>query len=189
MGLANKLSILRILLIPLFIITLAYYKREYDVLRWAALGIFALAMVSDALDGYIARRWREKTVLGSFLDPLADKLLLTSAFVCLYINSELVVRLPKWVPIVVISRDAILLLGSAILYLLKNSLEINPTVAGKMTTFFQMSTVVAVLLQFRFSFIIWSVMMVFTIFSGLDYIIKGSRLFNGGNNSRPSQCG
>jgi len=189
MGLANKLSIFRILLIPFFIIVLAYYKKEYDVLRWVALGIFLLAMASDALDGYVARRWHEKTALGSFLDPLADKLLLTSAFVCLYINSELSIRLPKWVPIVVISRDAILLLGSAIVYLLKNSLEVNPTVTGKLTTFFQMSTVVAVLLQFKFSFIIWSVMMFFTIFSGLDYIVKGSRLFNGGNNSRPSQCG
>jgi len=189
MGLANKLSILRILLIPFFIITLAYYKKEYDVLRWVALVIFFLAMVSDALDGYVARRWREKTVLGSFLDPLADKLLLTSAFVCLYINSELSIRLPKWVPIAVISRDAILLFGSAIIYLLKNSLEINPTIVGKLTTFFQMLTVVAVLLQFKFSFVLWPVMMFFTIFSGLDYILKGSRLLNGGNNSRPSQCG
>src|SRR3989338_7065868 len=81
---ANKVTIVRILTVPFFIATVLYYAPERDYLRLAALCIFLVAVISDVIDGYIARTWKEKTKAGAILDPLADKLLLISAFICLY---------------------------------------------------------------------------------------------------------
>src|SRR5262245_9273306 len=86
--LANKITILRILALPAFILAVLYYAPDYEYLRAVALGIFLLAAVSDFVDGYIARRFDQKTQIGSILDPLADKLLLVSAFVCLFIRKD-----------------------------------------------------------------------------------------------------
>ena len=85
MNLANKLSILRILIIPFFVAFMVYYTPEKDYIRFWALAFFSLAVLSDAVDGFVARVKGEKTVLGSIIDPLADKLLLTTCFVTLSI--------------------------------------------------------------------------------------------------------
>src|ERR671934_121529 len=99
MGLANRLTVLRILLIPVFVALLVYRKPRL------ALAVFALAALTDLLDGYVARRQGSQSRLGAFLDPLADKLLLTASFATLtYLRV-----LPAWIMIVVISRDLILM--------------------------------------------------------------------------------
>src|SRR3989338_3083981 len=114
MNLANKISIVRILLIPFFMAAIIYYSPDKDFLRFVALGIYILGVISDALDGYIARTKSQKTVLGSYIDPIADKLLLVSAFICLSIQNSFPkdYSLPPWVVLTVVSRDAIIVLGS-----------------------------------------------------------------------------
>lgn len=183
MNLANKISIARVLLIPFFIASVIYYAPERQGLRFIALFIFSLAVLTDAIDGYIARMKSQKTRLGTFLDPLADKLLLVSAFISLSLLTNIPphLRLPPWLPIIVISRDIIIVLGTVIIYLISGNIEIVPTKLGKVTTFFQMVTIISVLLHFRYSNFIWSAAAFFTILSGIDYIAKGSRLLNGAN--------
>jgi len=184
MNIANRVSIFRILSVPFFVACLIYYSPQNDILRYIALFIFLLAIISDAVDGYLARKTKQKSQAGLVLDPLADKLLLLSAFVGLRMIEDfpLKIRFPLWVSLIVISRDIIILLGVVVIYLLKTKLDIYPTVWGKLTTFFQMLSVVCVLLQFRFSFIFWTIAVVFTVISGFDYIRKGMVILYGQNN-------
>lgn len=183
LNLANKLSIFRILLIPLFVATIMYYTPEKDFLRLVAIVIFFLAIVSDALDGYIARVRGQRTKLGTFLDPLADKLLLITVFICLSIVKTLPeqFKLAPWVVITVISRDVIIVLGTVIIYMVEGKLNIAPTIFGKITTFLQMTTVITLLLQLKVFYPIMYSMIFFTVLSGLDYIRIGGRLLNEGN--------
>lgn len=180
MNLANRISILRILLVPFFILSLIYYTPDKDILRWLALLIFSLAVVTDAVDGYVARIFGQKTTLGTFLDPLADKFLLISAFICLTLIDFFPahIKLPPWVLIIVISRDVIIILGTILIYIITQQIEIIPSRLGKVATFFQMITIISLLLQFKHSDLIWSVTMFFTIISGINYIRRGSKLFN-----------
>ena len=175
LNLANKISIGRIILIPFFIAAIVYARTDI------AFVLFLLAIVSDALDGYIARTQNQKTRLGTFLDPLADKMLLVSAFICLAISKGVPpeLRFPPYVPIIVISRDALIVLGSIIIYVIAGDINIRPTVSGKITTFFQMLTIASVLMQFRYSRIVWNIAVAMTVISAIDYLIVGSRLLNG----------
>jgi cardiolipin synthase (CMP-forming) len=171
MTLANRITILRILLVPLFIALILYSK------EMLAFFVFLIAAVSDMLDGYIARITKQKTELGKILDPIADKILVLSAFICLsVIHSPM--NFPRYVPIIIISRDAIIVLGIFLIYFLKGNIKINPTLLGKSTTFFQMITIVSVLLKFDFSPYLWNLAVIFTILSGINYVMIGMRLLN-----------
>ncbi len=188
MNLANKISILRILLVPFFIWAIVYYSPEHDYLRFIALGIFGLAVLSDAMDGYLARVLKQRTALGTFLDPLADKLLLITAFISLSVVNSLPasLRLPPWVPIIVVSRDVIILLGAMVIFLVSGGIEISPSPLGKVTTFFQMATIISVLLQYPHSNYIWTSAVVLTILSAIDYVIRGARLLNENHRKNPN---
>ena len=83
-----------------------------------------------------------------------------------------------YVPIVIISRDAIIVLGAVLIQFIKGKIEIRPTAIGKVTTFFQMITVISILMKLSVSPLLWNIAVAFTIFSGTDYIIKGARVFN-----------
>jgi cardiolipin synthase len=171
-SIANKISTFRILTAPFFIACLLYYSPDKDFLRSIALAIFVMAVLSDAVDGYIARERRQKSPAGLVLDPLADKVLLVSAFVLLYfIDTGL--RFPLWVSLIVLSRDAVILLGIVAIFLVRQKIDLKPTIWGKLTTSFQMASVISVLVRFRFSGILWSIAIFFTIISGIDYIRKG----------------
>lgn len=172
--LANKISILRIILIPFFITAAAYSRMDI------ALIIFMLAVISDGADGFIARTFNQKTQLGTILDPVADKLLLISAYICLSIvgNIPQYLKMPPYVPILVISRDAIIVIGSIIVYVIKGNIKIAPSILGKVTTFFQMMTIVSILVKFNYSYIVWNTAVFFTIASGLDYVMKGSKFLS-----------
>lgn len=137
----NIITLLRIFLIPLFATTLIYRRFEW------ALYIFLLASTTDALDGLIARLKKQKTDLGAFLDPLADKLLLLTAFISLTILE----RLPKWLTIIVISRDIIVILGWISLYIHTGSRKVRPSILGKLSNIFQMLTIGVVLLSLNLS--------------------------------------
>ena len=183
MNLANWISIFRILLVPVFIGTIVYYGPDREYLRAVSLMIFLLAVVSDGVDGFIARTRSQKTRLGSFLDPMADKLLLSSSFITLALahNLPFDIRLPLWIPILVISRDVILALGSFLIFIITQDLKIVPSFLGKLTTFFQMSTIIAVLLQYKFSYGVWNVAAFFTVVSGFDYLVRGTRVLGAYN--------
>ena len=177
---ANKVTICRILAVPFFTVTILYYTPQREFLRYAALGIFVVAVISDIVDGYIARTRKEKTKAGSILDPLADKLLLISAFTCLYKIGGLLgnVKFRLWVVLAVISRDVILLLGSMIIYLVHGNLNIAPTRWGKATTFFQILCIFGMLLQIGISFVLWYVAVILTFISGVGYIREGIKVLN-----------
>jgi len=183
MNIPNKITILRVLLTPIFVACILYYTPEHDYLRFAALVIFVIAMFSDALDGYIARRWKQLTILGAYIDPIADKLLLVSAFICLSVvkNFPIEYRLPAWLPILIISRDIIILLGAIVIHLLTQNLHVRPSIAGKLTTFFQMITIVCVLIQCPYARIVWFVTASLTVVSGIGYIRRGSKLLEAAN--------
>ena len=183
LNLANKITIARIITVPFFIAAVVYSRFEI------ALVIFIVAVISDAADGFIARTLKQKTELGTILDPVADKLLLTSAYICLALAGSIPghLRLPAYVPIVVISRDAIIVLGSIIVHVVTGDLKVSPSNIGKATTFLQMLTIVSVLIQFEYSFILWNVTVLFTVLSGIDYIVKGSR-FLGEHNHFPKKA-
>ncbi len=173
MNIANKISTFRILSVPFFIASLIYYSPERSYLRFVALGIFILAAFSDAADGYIARKAKQQTKAGLILDPLGDKLLLMSAFICLYANTTLSPRFPLWVILIVISRDVIIILGAIVVYIVKQNINIIPTRWGKFCTLFQMLAVASVLLQLKSSPIFWWLAVIFTVISGVIYINRG----------------
>ncbi|MDP2942609.1 MAG: CDP-alcohol phosphatidyltransferase family protein [Candidatus Omnitrophota bacterium] len=178
MNLANRISILRILLTPFFIGCVLYYKPEHDYLRFVALGIFGLAVLSDALDGFLARVLKQKTMLGTILDPIADKLLLITAFISLA-NWPADIKLPLWMPIIVVSRDLFIVLGVVVIFLMSGDVKISPSPLGKITTFFQMATIISVLLLYKHSEYVWNLAVIFTLLSGINYLIRGARLLNG----------
>ncbi|MBI3318666.1 MAG: CDP-alcohol phosphatidyltransferase family protein [Candidatus Omnitrophica bacterium] len=181
MSLANKLSLFRILLVPGFVLCLIYYRPgELEILRYLAVGLFGLGVVTDAVDGYVARVERQATRLGAILDPAADKLLLVTAYLSLSLITTLPTpyRLPAWVPILVISRDLIIVCGWLLIVLVTGDLQAQPSRLGKATTFLQMLTIISVLLAWPFArFVLWGAM-ILTILSGIGYLRRGNRLLN-----------
>jgi cardiolipin synthase len=186
MNFANKISTFRILSVPFFIASLTYYSPQRDYLRFIALGIFILGVISDAVDGYIARKSKQYSQAGLVLDPLGDKLLLVSAFVCLYLidNFPSGIRFPLWVALIVISRDIIIILGAVVIFMVKHKLNIFPTRWGKLTTTFQMVSVISVFLQWKAAYLFWWLAVLFTIVSGMDYIRKGFSILYALDNHR-----
>jgi len=182
---ANRITVARILIVPFFISTVLYYTPDQDYLRFVALAMFMVAMITDVIDGYIARSRFEKTRAGAILDPLADKVLLISAFVCLYKVSALfeTVQFPMWLVVSVISRDVILILGITIIYGVQGNLVIEPTRWGKATTFFESLCIFGILLQVAVSSYLWHVTLILVVISGIDYIRKGIKLLNNGDHT------
>ena len=179
-SLANKISLGRLLLIPFFTACLLYYRPERDGLRYAAAGLFLVGVLSDAVDGYIARAKAQWTRLGTFLDPLADKLMLLAAYLSLGLVNGIPddLRMPAWVIIVLVSRECLIVMGSVLVYHLTGRLDIRPTRLGKWATFMQMLTVLIVLLRWPHAAWCWSSAVALTIASGAVYLRRGARLLN-----------
>jgi cardiolipin synthase (CMP-forming) len=138
---ANQITLLRMLLIPAFVILVVY-----GYLGWA-LSVFVTAGVTDALDGLIARRSGQKTSLGAWLDPMADKLLLVTAFVVLTIPGlDLANRLPIWLTVCIISRDVVIVATVAIVNLAIGPRTFRPSIYGKIATATYIVTAVAAML-------------------------------------------
>jgi cardiolipin synthase (CMP-forming) len=157
-------------------------------LRSAALMFFLIAAISDVIDGYIARRYYQKTKACAILDQLADQLLLVSAFTCLYVVGKdfPVFHFPVWLVVVAISRDVILLLGALIIQLTTGDLNIEASLLGKATAFFQSLCILGMLVQWPLSEALWPVTVVLTIVSGLFYIREGIKVINdSGSQNRP----
>lgn len=185
MSLADKVSSVRIILIPIFV-SLLIYSRSHPYLRYVAVGVFILAILSDFFDGLVARIKKEKSELGQIIDPLADKLLLLTSFISLYF---LGFNVYLWVVLIVVSRDLVIFLGFAILRFLKIKVVISPSIWGKLTTFFQMFTILWILLDkthyifMSLNFSVSLAAVIFTLISGIDYFIRGVKAGNAAVNS------
>lgn len=172
MNLPNLLTIVRMFLVPIFAMA-ALEKRTL-----LALGIFATAGLTDALDGYIARRFHLKTRLGAILDPLADKLLLITAYLVLTLYETF----PLWLSGVVIARDMIMIGGIVWIYLQNRVLQISPSLLGKATTFVQLLTITLFLLSREIHTIDKALLPLYlttasvTLASGVHYAYTGFRL-------------
>ena len=191
---ANKITITRILLIPVFVLMAVYYGRgvqhghPQDWQRFLAIFIFLLASASDGLDGYIARRYNQRSELGVILDPIADKGLLLTAIITLSF-SNWNYEFPLWFPVLVIARDIVIISGSLMLHFFVGKVEVKPSWVGKTATALQMLAISLVLLQLnffdssitlfgetiRFEFLDIPVFLagLFTLVSGIGYVING----------------
>jgi len=171
-NLPNTITVFRILCVPVFVNLLIYDRYGY------ALAVFLTAVVSDSLDGLIARMFNQRSRLGMYLDPLADKMLLISAFISLSI-----LRLvPIWLTTIVVSRDLILAVGTLLFHLLALHVDIHPSWLGKVTTAMQFGYIILMLaaepLALDKAVIAPAVFVVAaaTIGSGLHYLWRGARM-------------
>jgi cardiolipin synthase len=151
---ANKITILRILLIPLFVVEVLYFVQTgNEIHRLAALLSFAVAAILDGVDGYIARHYNQWSELGTVLDPLADKLLLASAIVVLsFDHGPRLEQIPLWLTGTIIGRDLLLGLGAVTVRLTVGKITVRPRLLGKVATVLQMAVVLWILLKWRGSF-------------------------------------
>ena len=178
MNLPNKLTLLRVILIPVFVVLLLLEGGQNYTLRIAALIVFCIASFTDFLDGQIARRNNLVTNFGKFMDPLADKLLVCSALICMIELGQL----PSWYVITVIAREFII--SGFRLVAADNGIVIAASWWGKFKTTFQMLTVILLILNIpalhTVTLIIAGIAFVLTLVSLLDYIAKNSRVITEG---------
>jgi cardiolipin synthase len=185
---ANKITIVRIAMIPLFVLMAIYYGESIqrgsplEWQRYTAIVIFLVAAASDGLDGYVARRYKQRSALGAILDPIADKGLLLSGIITLSISNWSQVdpdygKFPAWFPVLVITRDVVILVGSAVLQLLIGKVTVKPNWTGKVATVCQMCAIAWVMLQLRFLPLLFVVIVagIFTFISGVIYVLDGVR--------------
>ena len=176
---ANKVTILRILLIPFFVVEVIYYARNgNEVNRLLAIVSFAVAAILDGVDGYIARRYNQKSELGAILDPLADKLLLVSGVVVLsFDNQPHLSILPLWLTGTIIGRDILLLTGLVVIQIIVGKVKVRPRFLGKVATVLQMGVVLWILLKWDERWLMWWAFgaAFCTGISGLLYVWDGSR--------------
>lgn len=173
----NILTIVRILLTPVFV--MAYTSENFN-LAWI---LFAIAGLTDALDGFLARIWNQRTELGAMLDPLADKALLVTSFICLALKGWL----PVWLTVLVVSRDTIIIGGLAVLNFWGVDVRsrIKPIWISKFTTAAQIFLVIFVMLQrtfeldyhFALDLMVW-ITAAATVWSGIAYVRRGFELFS-----------
>ncbi len=177
MNIPNSLTLLRIILVPVIVIFLI----DGDYL--GAVIIFIIAGITDGLDGFLARVLKQKTILGAYLDPLADKALLISSFITLSVLGII----PGWLAVIVISRDMVILLGISLLFIMSVPFEIKPAFISKVTTLFQILTVFLVLMSKSCPFFMnhgavevffWMTAIV-TVISGFHYLFRGIKFING----------
>jgi cardiolipin synthase (CMP-forming) len=176
----NLLTVLRILITPLFVILLIRGLHGY------ALLVFILAGVSDGLDGLIARMFNQRSDLGAILDPIADKLLLSAAYVSLGVLKDI----PGWLTVVVISRDVLIVTGIAVLTFTEIPFDIRPTLISKWTTLLQILTVAVALLSPLVDWahvvlpaLCWATVFA-TVVSGLHYTYLGLHILQTGFGDR-----
>ena len=155
MTLANWITIARLFLLPIFLLTITRYV-DTGVVAWRywALGIFAVASLSDGIDGYVARKYKQQSDLGAFLDPLADKLLLVSTLVFLSFDHQPYFdQIPLYLTITVFGREVLLLIGVTLLKRNRSRLRVRPSIPGKAATVFLMATIIWTLVSFPSFFV------------------------------------
>ena len=179
MNLPNKLTILRVLMIPFFVVfMLCNVTGAAD--KWMAVALFVLASLTDFLDGYIARKYNLVSNFGKFMDPLADKLLVSAAMICLVEMG----RLPAWVVILIISREFII--SGFRLIASDNGVVIAASYWGKFKTVFQMAMIIVLICNLGGVFgivetaLIW-ISLILTVVSLVDYVVKNIDVLKDGS--------
>lgn len=179
MNLPNKLTILRVLLIPFFVAALMMDGGTNQAGRYLAAVIFIIASLTDMLDGKIARKYNLVTNFGKFMDPLADKLLVCSALICLIELRQL----PAWMVIIIIGREFII--SGFRLVAADNGVVIAASYWGKFKTTFQMISVVLLIFNFESLSVVTDILvwiaLALTVISLADYIIKNAGVLKEGN--------
>lgn len=192
LGWPNRITITRMLLIGPFVVCLLNQDVPgYGWLRWAAIGVFGLMAISDLLDGYLARRLRDQTDLGRFLDPLADKLLITSAVLILCAvgihdhggpGSPRSLYLPNWVAVAAIGKDLLVSIGFVVIYLITGRPYIRARPLGKWCTTVQLGLVLAMLVWPEWGGwfsglprVLWTAATILAVGAALDYLRIGTR--------------
>jgi cardiolipin synthase len=181
----NLLTVFRMVLIPVFV-SLLFYQRFV-----LALGVFVLAGVTDGLDGLLARRFNQKSQLGTILDPIADKLMLVTAFVVLSMRAVFPHPLPShlpvpfWVTVAVISRDVFILVGAAAINIVTGFRRFRPSLLGKINTTVQIVAIAAIMFAASVPYgtgyylpTIYTTVFVLAVLSGAHYVFFVSRLVN-----------
>ena len=183
MNLANRLTVMRILLVPVFVGSLLYASPAKPYFHSVAVSVFLLACLTDAMDGYLARKLNQRTALGSYIDPLADKLLLLSGYLSLSLmpNIPEAMRVPAWVTIAIISREVIILSGAVIIFIVTGKLNPETLFVGKITTVAQMAALMSALLWLpaEWTTALYFLAAGFTLLSAIVYLRVGSRHFQG----------
>lgn len=168
MNLPNKLTMFRVILIPLFVVFMLVDITAYD--KWIALAVFIIASLTDLLDGKIARKYNLVTNFGKFMDPLADKLLVCSALICLVALE----RIPAWIVIIIIAREFII--SGFRTLAADNGVVIAASYWGKFKTTFQMVMICLMIADIEALLIVTSVVMwialALTVISLIDYLMK-----------------
>ena len=178
MNLPNKLTVLRVILIPFFVVSLMIENGANQTFRYVAAAIFIIASLTDMLDGKIARKYNLVTNFGKFMDPLADKLLVCSALICLIQLGQL----PAWMVIIIVSREFII--SGFRLVAAEQGIVIAASYWGKFKTTFQMIAVVLMILNFEVLSVVtlictWAAL-ILTIISLVDYIAKNHKVLTEG---------
>ncbi len=181
----NMLTVFRMVLIPVFV-TLLFYQRFV-----LALAVFVLAGLTDGLDGLLARRFQQQSQLGTILDPIADKLMMVTAFIVLSMRSVFPQPLPShlpipfWVTITVISRDVFIIVGAAAINIMTGFRGFRPSLLGKLNTTIQIVAIAVIMFAASMPFYtgyylptVYATVFVFAVLSGLHYIFFISRLMN-----------
>ena len=187
---ANKITICRILLIPVFVVEVLYYvKTGTEFHRFLGFICFGLAATFDGVDGYIARHYNQRSELGAILDPLADKLLLVSGIVLLsFDHVPYLQTIPLWLTGTIIGRDILLLVGLIVIQITVGKVKVRPRMLGKIATVLQMIVVLWVLLNWSSrGLFYWSLgAALCTGISGLLYLWDGTRQLSAHPASSPS---
>jgi cardiolipin synthase len=189
----------RLLCVPFFVALLLGHRNAtldaasaaiVDGYRLAALAVFVFAAATDSIDGWLARHLHQRTALGTVLDPIADKLLITAGILGISLPIGLAYRFPLWFPLVVISRDVLITLGAVLVFMLRGSLEIKPNRLGKFSTASQMACVVCALIQVPAPYlsILLAVTVAATVVSGLQYVYRGLQLLHDEHPNPETQC-
>lgn len=178
MTLANKITITRILLIPVFVLFAVYYGKSVEIgqpeewQRITAIIVFIVAAGTDGIDGWVARHWGQRSPLGAVLDPIADKGLLLTAIITLSLTNWKY-DFPLWFPVLIIARDVVIVTGCLLVKHLNGHLDVHPSWWGKSATAFQMIAIAWVMLQLPHHLYSVYVAGVFTLISGIGYIFQG----------------
>ncbi len=195
MTLASKITLVRILLVPVFAVLASYYgisveeNHPEEWLRWSALGVFIAASASDGLDGWIARRFNQRSRFGAIIDPIADKLLLLTGIITLSIVDwgPDGWKIPLWFTALVVARDGVIIGGTALLHFVIDEVRVRPQWSGKVCTVTQMIALGWVMLKWvPFSPIYpCAVAAVFTVWSGIAYFRDGIAQLHASPHAQP----
>lgn len=172
MNLANKLTVFRVVLVPFFVVFILTDFTQYN--RWIAFAIFCIATITDKLDGTIAKKYNMTTNFGKFMDPIADKLLVSSALICLCSLGEI----PAWIIVIIIAREFVI--SGIRLVASDNGVTIAASWWGKLKTISQMTMIIIMLLNIEKLTLLCDIVMyislALTVISMVDYIIKNKKV-------------